>query len=467
MDLSHTLSYYKQEDIRSAMVVHAKDKELGVRYEESFGRRPDTLTYPADVLEFAKNKATSFHVSEERWRNPLHLKQELTRRDLDALRIGWDLVLDIDCAVLEYSTLAAYYTVMALQHHGISSVTCKFSGNKGFHIGVPFEAFPSHIQGTETRLLFPEAPQRIAGYIKFLIHDPLGKAIFKLENSSEDRISVKTGIAAGELFAVEGGKSVLQVEKFLAIDTILIASRHMYRMPYSLHEKSGLVSVPLDPAEVLNFKRSDAEPAKVVVKHGFLEREGIVAGEAAKLIVQAYDFSPKKEEDAPKARRNFDELDTTDAIPEPFFPPCIQNIYKGVKDGKKRSLFILRNFLMSMNWQKEKIEEYVHAWNKNNPEQLREVIIKSQLRYAQKVLPPNCNNTAYYKDFGVCTPDSFCARIKNPAQYAKLKARLTAQNRKGRKKKEKVEKPAVPNAAKTANMSDTASSEKADSEKID
>jgi DNA primase catalytic subunit len=438
MDLSSSLSYYKREDIRQAMVAHAKDKEVGVRYEESFGRRPDVLLYPADVLEFAKNKAMSFHVSEERWRNPLHLKQEMSRRELDALRIGWDLVLDIDCSVLEYSTLAAYYTIKALQHHRILSVTCKFSGNKGFHIGVPFEAFPSHIQGTETRLLFPEAPQRIAAYVKFLIRDPLGKAILKLENARTEHIAAKTGIPADELFRQEMGKSVLQVERFLAIDTILIASRHMYRAPYSLHEKSGLASVPIDPADILKFRRSDAEPDKVVVQHGFLERTGIVPGEASGLIVQAFDFQPKQEKDVPKARRVFDDLDSTDAVPEAFFPPCIFNIQRGVKDGRKRSLFILRNFLMSMNWPKEKIEEYAHAWNKNNPEHLREVVIKGQLRYAQKVLPPNCNNAAYYKDFGVCTPDSFCARIKNPAQYAKLKARLTGQNKKGRRKKDAV-----------------------------
>jgi len=34
--------------------------------------------------------------------------------------------------------------------------------------------------------------------------------------------------------------------------------------------------------------------------------------------------------------------------------------------------------------------------------------------------PHNCKR--YYQDLQVCKPDSFCAKIKNPLQYAKLKA---------------------------------------------
>ena len=87
------------------------------------------------------------------------------------------------------------------------------------------------------------------------------------------------------------------------------------------------------------------------------------------------------------------------------------------------------------------IEEKLKEWNKNNSEQLREVLWKGHLRYhkanKKKVMPPNCDNKMYYKDLRLCLPDNFCRRIKNPAQYAKLKAKLLAQNKKkkpGRKK---------------------------------
>ena len=71
LPISKTLMYYKREDIRKAIVEGAKDKEIVARFNDKFGKRPDTLQYPNDVLELAKQRATSFHASEELWRNPL------------------------------------------------------------------------------------------------------------------------------------------------------------------------------------------------------------------------------------------------------------------------------------------------------------------------------------------------------------------------------------------------------------
>ena len=66
--------------------------------------------------------------------------------------------------------------------------------------------------------------------------------------------------------------------------------------------------------------------------------------------------------------------------------------------------------------------EYV---NERTDRTLREVSIKGQLRYhkqqKKKILPPNCQNQIYYKDFGVCKPDNLCSKIKNPVQYTKRK----------------------------------------------
>src|SRR3989338_10281382 len=97
--------------------------------------------------------------------------------------------------------------------------------------------------------------------------------------------------------------------------------------------------------------------------------------------------------------------DVKEAVPEQFFPPCINLILKGVTDGRKRSMFILVNFLSSLGWGYEQIEQKLEEWNKKNPEPLREVLIKGQTRYhkqqKKKVLPPNCANSMYYKDFRV------------------------------------------------------------------
>ena len=107
IDLSTALKHYKRTDIQEEMVLHAENKEVAIKYGESgFGKRPDVLKYPRDVLELAKQGATSFHCSEELWSNPLQLNTALKKNEMEELRTGFDLVLDIDCPFVEYSKIA-------------------------------------------------------------------------------------------------------------------------------------------------------------------------------------------------------------------------------------------------------------------------------------------------------------------------------------------------------------------------
>ena len=142
LDKGTCLRFYKRKDIQDAMVVHAMNKEIGVRYTDSFGKMADRLSYPKEILELALRGVTSFHASEELWENPLELDSNKSKNELDELRTGWDLVLDIDCVDWELSKLTASLFIEALKENGVKDISCKFSGNKGFHIGVPFEAFP-------------------------------------------------------------------------------------------------------------------------------------------------------------------------------------------------------------------------------------------------------------------------------------------------------------------------------------
>ena len=293
VDIGAALRYYKREDIQKAIVEQAKDKEIAVSFNmKGYGKRPDILTYPRDILELVKSGATSFHCSEEIWNNPLHLNPNLRRTELDALRKGWDLVLDIDCPFLEYSAIAAHFLVQALNYHGVDSLSVKFSGNHGFHIAVPFEAFPEKVHDKDTKDLFPEGPRRIALYLKEMIRDHLAEGILKKDNM--DAIVKKSGKKFSEL--VKDGK--FDPFTILDIDTILISSRHLYRMLYSFNEKSGLISTPVDPSKVLEFKKEDAAPEKVQVSGiTFLDRAKVKPNEARKLIVQAFDFKIETEDE--------------------------------------------------------------------------------------------------------------------------------------------------------------------------
>ena len=426
--ISTLLKYYKRADVQQALINFAERKEIAISYGGTgYGKRPDILQYPKDVLEMVKQGATSFHCSEELWRNPLQIVTGMKPEEMNELRIGWDLILDIDCPELEYSKIAADLLVQALRHHGVLHLSVKFSGNHGFHIGVPYEAFPETVNGKPIKDSFPDGPRKIAAYLQAMIREPLAQKLIQKDNPSIIAEKIKKHMSD----ITKNG----QLDPFavLSIDTILIATRHLYRMPYSMNEKSGLISVVIKPEHILSFDKKDAHPDKVVPTLTYLERKEIIPGEAKKLIVQAFDFKSTTEAPAEiralTEKREFEPI--TDAVPEQYFPPCIQLISQGLKDGRKRAMFILINFLSSVGWSYDKIENYLTEWNKKNAEPLRDVLIHGQLRYhkmqKKRALPPNCDNKAYMVDLGVCKPDGFCPKIKNPANYSIAKQRMMAR----------------------------------------
>ncbi len=450
LDLSTLIKHYKREDIQNAIVENAQGREIAIKFGESgFGKRPDTLKYPRDVLELALQGATSFHASEELWKNPLLLNPSMRKNEMDDLRKGWDLVLDIDCNFLEFSKIAADMLVQALRYHGIKSISCKFSGRAGFHIGVPFEAFPEAVHGKETRFLFPDGARAIALYLKEMIREPLASALlskYKLEG-----IMKITGKKFDEIILGTNFNPF----SVLDIDTILISPRHLYRMPYSFNEKSGLVSIPIDPDKAKDFDIKMADPKNIKVnKFVFLDKSNVEKEEARKLLIQAFDFTTKKAADKTEKeeRLNIATKDKTrdkdfeapqSAIPEDLFPPCIKKILLGMDDGKKRAVFILVNFMTSVCWDYDTIEKRLKEWNEKNKEPLREVYYSGQIRYhkqqKKKILPPNCSNKNYYIDLQICTPDGLCRHIKNPVNYAIVKAKSLQEEQnkpKRRKKKE-------------------------------
>ncbi len=426
MFISKTLSFYKRDDVQEAIVEHAEDKEVAVKYgEQGFGQRPQVLSYPNDVLELAKQRATSFHCSEELWTNPSALRADMQRDERDELRKGWDLLIDLDCPYFQYSKITAHYVVKAMRYCGVESVSVKFSGNKGFHIAIPWEAFPDTVGEEDASDMFPEAPRRIAEYLKFLIREPVKQQIIEREGGDLDAISDKVDVAPEELKVArtdaDGAKTMdLNVDPFIEMDTLLITSRHLYRMPYSFHETSELVSIPVNPSHILEFEKRFAEPENIDTITDFCPRD-IADGDAHDLFVRAFDHKPEIEDDEETERKEHLDL-PEEAIGTDCFPPCMQKILSGLDDGRKRAVFILINFLRSCGWTMEQVEDLLYEWNENNPESLREVYIQGQLNYAKNkdpVPPPNCHHDGYYVDMGVKCDEEVCDRFKNPINYAK------------------------------------------------
>jgi len=433
LDFEAILRFYTRKDIQKEIANLSKDREVVASFGNNrFGKRPDVIQFPSDVLELVKNGATSFHISEELWSNPLEIKTGMKRKEMDNLRTGWDCVLDIDSKYFEYSQTTADLVLKALEFSGIKSTGIKFSGNKGFHIIIPSEAFPSSVGSEETRFLFPEGPKKIAAYLQHLIKEKLSEKI--LEKNTIQQVSKAVKKPVKELTTNNEFNPFTLVD----IDTLLISSRHLFRSAYSINEKSGLVSIPINPKSITKFKLKQAKIENVNTEEPFLKKPS--KEEATRLLIQAFDqtnikpfLPPKKSYISSLGKDYFEEKQKKEIKPiefsnkqikEEYYPICIKYILNGMKeDGRKRALFILINFFKSLKFSNEQIKQIINMWNQKNYELLREGYIQSQLKWNERqsksFLPPNCNNESYYKSLGIkCIG---CGKVKNPVNYTIFK----------------------------------------------
>lgn len=423
MKQSIAIQHYSKPEVMKEIARVSVDREVGIVMQGGkFGRRPDIIQFPNEVESMARRGATSFHISQERWFDPMQLSPDTTKRQMDALRKGWDLIIDIDCPWFDYSTLAAETVIEALQFHGVKPQV-KFSGNRGWHIAIPFEAFPEKVGKKKTKQIYERASAAILNYLRDFINDELWLKIRKKEGDIR-KIVEKTGKKREEFMKDEG----INICKLIDLDLALGAPRHLIRAPHSLHEKTGLVSLTINSEDISKFDRDWAKPENIKeVNDSFLNADRIKAESARQLLVQALDWGELG--GGAKATGEVDggrgpSVEIEGKVHENRFPPCMKLILNGLSDGRKRGLFALLNFLKCCNWSWNEIEQKVREWNnEKNDEPLKEGYIISQLnwhrRNAKKVPPSNCRS--YYQDFGVCQPDETCAKIKNPLSYVKRK----------------------------------------------
>ena len=417
VDFVKVWNWYSRESVRRALVAVSKNREVVSVYKDlSFGKRPDTLQYEADVLQAVAEGTVAFHGSVERWSNPMLLDVGMSRSELDQIRVGWDLLIDPDVKDFEIAKVVTLQIIKALKDHGVKNIYVKYTGGKGFHIAVPFESFPKEINGVPTSKLYPELYQKIVEYLKWYLDEPLREALLELD--TPNNLSQRVGKSLKEIVGDKG------IEPFKIVTMDIFGSRHLFRLPYSLNEKTLLVSLPLDPDDIKTFEKEDARIEKAKVEKDFLISPKYV-GDAEGLVIEALDWYSKhrKEEKVmvtPEHTKR--EIRKGRKIPEEFFPPCIKKILQGLSDGRKRSIFVLVTFLRNAGWSLEEIEKRMKEWNENNKPPLRESYLRTQLRWHfrqdRNLLPPNCDNKIFYKDIGVCEPDDICnSGIKNPINY--------------------------------------------------
>lgn len=475
---SVALSYYSRKDIQKEIIEFCRNRETVANFNnEFFAKRPDKLEYPSDIITQVRSGATSFHCSQELWTDPLDIRTEMKPEEYNEIRTGWDFLIDIDSKYFDYSKIAAQILIKALKLHGVNNFGIKYSGSKGFHIIVPFKSFPEEISGIKTKNKFPEWARLIANYLTSIIHEELTKEILKM-TSEEDlgdkklfEIKCKTckNVATTKSIGkyvcpnfkckaeVESMKSnrkemicpscngkmrrvseeevnfcetcktnskklpnnfeeVTRTKELIdSVDLVLVSPRHLFRAPYSLHEKTSFASIVLKEEELKNFKPTDADPLKIREVRSYMPQI-FIPGQAKDLLMQALDYAEKKE---PKEKKFTGEsIDLKGLkITEEMFPPTIKKLMQGMKsDGRKRALSVILSFFSSLEFPKEFIEEKIEEWNKKNYHPLKEGYIKSQIDWycKNKRLPPNYDKPIY-KEFGNLSPEE--TQIKNPINY--------------------------------------------------
>ncbi|MFB6181003.1 MAG: hypothetical protein ABEJ93_03935 [Candidatus Nanohalobium sp.] len=398
--------YYEQEELVDIFLETAEYREIAPTYPNGFGKRPDAINFRGDFNELVQNGAVAFHASVERWRNPLLIDNV---SNLDDLRETWDLVMDIDCDYsFELAKETAKLLIDELKQHGIKNISAKFSGNRGFHIGVRGEAFPQTINGEGFSQLYPRMARGIVDYLRKQLEEQLEEKV--REYGFQEEMRTDEGLNPFQVSDIENDWG----------------QRHLFRMPYSLHDGSWLVSLPIRPEEIESFEKEQAEMENVEFETRFLNR--YEEGEAKNLAVQAMDFIEERRKEKQKERVKSSEeyKRPEDAIPEKYFPPTIKNILEGLEDGRKRGLFILINFYRAVGYSWEEIESKIWQWNERNKEALRESYVKGQLRWhrnrEEDVPPPNYDANGYYKDMQVYEGDNLEEQVPNPVSYAFRKA---------------------------------------------
>lgn len=407
--------YYSRPEIQKAIFEFSKNREVSPRYYEGFGKRPDEFQYQGDIFELVKRGATSFHCSEELWKNPLDISTDFNEQQYNELRIGWDFLIDIDSKYFDYSRIMAKQIIGLLNFHGVKNVGIKFSGSKGLHLIIPWKAFPKEINEQKTSDNFPNWPRILLKYITEKVRPSLTKEITRLT----------LGSGAEYVRDYEASKEVIP-------DLVLVSPRHLFRMPYSLHEKTALASIVLTPSEIETFELKDADPMKLTADkvHNFYP--DCLEGEATQLLTEAFDWAKQNEIENPQEEKkvsgkyaDYKPIELNN-INDSQFPPCTKNILKGIGDGKKRAVFALINLFRSVGMQKEELEKRIFDWNKKNEVPLKEGYIRSQLEWSYKrkpIMPPNCKE--FYQGIACCTPDNSCASIKNPVNYLVRKNLVT------------------------------------------
>ena len=234
------IDYYSREDIQRGLLSHGGRRRVVSGLDTGiFGRKGGPLARREQIREMlmpllekqisaVPRKYPSYHACITR-ASRKDRREMPEREDYGSDEEGSDLIIDIDIKTDHKQSWAQGRKVLDLLESFNVPYRVKFSGNSSPHIVLSADLFPPGTNGRN----FNSTAQKVFDFI--------------------------------------GRKS-----KATNMDGSFNSPDHYLRMPYSLHENTGLVSVPLHPHEYDSFRVEMAEAQNVVVREDWLD----VSGEA-------------------------------------------------------------------------------------------------------------------------------------------------------------------------------------------
>ena len=355
MSLDVTYGWYRKPAIRDAIIEQCDfSREVAITQKGYFTRNLATK----DALT-ALNGAGSIYASVERFKDPM--KPET--------RFGWDFAIDLDGSDWNETRwiVAKLFRDVILPQFEIKHARFKFSGNRGIHIIIPEEAFLFYFKDQDFAKAYPLIPSQIANFFDALIY-PESKKLCKLDHS-------------------------------------IYTSRRLLRCAYSLHDETGLVSVPIRPEDLDTFDpRRDAAPENVQVDPDWF-RQKPVTGEASYLLDKVREWLENKPERKQKIRATPSHYTKPGRI-----MPCIERLLAGgfsqTTEGS-RNLILFNVIQATKRFNLPITQEALMEANSKSPFPLPEREVKATLRYHFEKRGKNAYffKTEIMRDAGLCPPE--------------------------------------------------------------
>jgi len=360
------LEWYKRSDVLQALLAQLVNREVWVSAENYVSPRPRAAKGDSDLLNLMPTgRICSIYASIESFSNPLLLATE----KVESLRVTWDFVLDVDSSLgLGEAKRCTKAILSLLRDYDLHSARVKFSGRRGFHVLIDGGAFDCFATRSEFLEAYPIVPLQVARFI-----------VASLRPS--DRRGVE-------------------------IDAAIYTPRHLIRIAYSLHHKSGLVSLPLAPDAIEQFSLEATKPVQSMgVDWDWLKAKAKPM-EASKLL----DYVAKWLQRGKPHRRGLKVLTSGShkALGRAGRnPPCVQTLLKEgfsrrLEGHRNRVLFAVLTGIRRLSF--ALTPEELEKLNMRSERRLPEGELRYQISYHMRRPHPYSFHCEIMQSAGLCPP---------------------------------------------------------------